>query len=198
MFLQSLDDVPVDTNDFDIKDFINNFSSANSPTLTIEQSTTSSAVRPTSKETTTPLSTSSTTSQTTTTTTTTPIPTTVTTSTSTESTTITAVSSPPDSLSREETKLPTTSLLASTILRPEANSNPTTFSNEVEGVKSVEQGQGSAERPASVLDYNHFSYVNIVPVYPLLYYMSQRPSYYGWQYIVPVPVHYHQYNNMIP
>merc|ERR1712045_67006 len=49
VFLQSLDDAPVDTNDFDIKDFINNFSSANSPTLTIEQSTTSSAVRPTSK-----------------------------------------------------------------------------------------------------------------------------------------------------
>ena len=101
-----------------------------------------------------------------------------------------------DSLFEEETELPITSSLAATLLRPEANSDQTTkqfFSDEEEGVNSVEQS------PASVLGYNHYNYnyVNLVPVYPLLY---MRPAYYRWHYVpMPVPVSYnHQYNNMRP
>ena len=196
VFLQSLDDAPVDTGEFDIKDFINNFASADSPIQPVDQPSESESVKPTLQETSTlPLPTSSSTTQTTTTTSTTP-------STSTASSTkgtspVNSVSLSVDSLFEEETELPTTSSLAATLLRPEANSDQTTkqfFSDEEEGVNSVEQSV------ASVLGYNHYNYnyVNLVPVYPLVYHM--RPAYYRWHYVpMPVPVSYHhQYNNMRP
>ena len=196
VFLQSLDDAPVDTGEFDIKDFINNFASADSSIQPVEQPSESESVKPTLQETTTlPLTTSSSTTQTTTTTST---RTSTSTASSTKSTSsVNSVSLSVDSLFEEETELPTSSSQAATLLRPEANSDQTTkqfFSDEEEGVNSVEQSA------ASVLDYNYYNYnyVNIVPVYPLLYHM--RPSYYQWHYFpIPVPLSYHhQYNNMKP
>ena len=195
VFLQSLDDAPVDTGDFDIKDFINNFASSDNSITPVEQSSESESVRPTVQETTTLLiPTSSSTTKTPTTSTTTS----TTTATSTKSTSpVQSVSLSVDSLLREETELPTTSSLAATLLRPGANSDQTTeqfFSDEEEGVNSLEQSA------ASVLDYNqyNYNYVNIVPVYPLVYHM--RPAYYRWHYMpMPVPISYHhQYNNMRP
>ena len=197
VFLQSLDDAPVDTGDFDIQEFINNFASADNPIQTVEQSSESDSVKkPTTQETTTLTPTTS--SSTTQTTTTTSSTTTTSAASSTKSTSpVKSVSLSVDSLFGEETELPTTSSLAETLLRPEANSDLTTeqfFSDEEEGVNSVEQSA------ASVLDYNHYNYnyVNIVPVYPLLYHM--RPSYYQWHYFpIPVPLSYHhQYSNMKP
>ena len=199
VFLQSLDDAPVDTGDFDIQEFINNFASADNPIQTVEQpSESNSAKKPASQETTTltPPTSSSTTQITTTKSTTTS----TTTAKSTKSTSpVQSVSLSVNSLFEEETELPTNSSLAETLLRPEANSDVTTeqlFSDGEEGVNSVEQSA------ASVLDYNYYNYnyVNIVPVYPLLYHM--RPSYYQWHYFpIPVPLSYHhqyQYNNMKP
>ena len=193
VFLQSLDDAPVDTGEFDINDFINNFASADSSIQPVDQPSESESVKPTLQETTTlPLPTSSSTTQTSTTSTTTS----TSTASSTKSTSpVNSVSLSVDSLFKEETELPTS--LAATLLRPEANSDQTTkqfFSDEEEGVNSVEQSA------ASVLDYNHYNYnyVNLVPVYPMLYHM--RPAYYRWHYVpMPVPVSYHhQYNNVRP
>ena len=193
VFLQSLDDAPVDTGEFDINDFINNFASADSSIQPVDQPSESESVKPTLQETTTlPLPTSSSTTQTSTTSTTTS----TSTASSTKSTSpVNSVSLSVDSLFKEETELPTS--LAATLLRPEANSDQTTkqfFSDEELGVNSVEQSA------ASVLDYNHYNYnyVNLVPVYPMLYHM--RPAYYRWHYVpMPVPVSYHhQYNNMRP
>ena len=195
VFLQSLDDAPVDTGEFDINDFINNFASADSSIQPVDQPSESESVKPTLQETTTlPLPTSSSTTQTSTTSTTTS----TSTASSTKSTSpVNSVSLSVDSLFKEETELPTASSLAATLLRPEANSDQTTkqfFSDEEEGVNSVEQSA------ASVLDYNHYNYnyVNLVPVYPMLYHM--RPAYYRWHYVpMPVPVSYHhQYNNVRP
>ena len=193
VFLQSLDDAPVDTGEFDINDFINNFASADSSIQPVDQPSESESVKPTLQETTTlPLPTSSSTTQTSTTSTTTS----TSTASSTKSTSpVNSVSLSVDSLFKEETELPTS--LAATLLRPEANSDQTTkqfFSDEELGVNSVEQSA------ASVLDYNHYNYnyVNLVPVYPMLYHM--RPAYYRWHYVpMPVPVSYHhQYNNVRP
>ena len=195
VFLQSLDDAPVDTGDFDIQEFINNFASADNPIQTLEQSSQSDSVKkPTSQETTTLNPTTS--SSTTQTITTTISTTTTTTASSTKSTSpVKSVSLSVDSLFEEETELPTTSSQAETLLRPEANSDLTTeqfFYDGEEGVNSVEQSA------ASVLDYNHnnynYNYVNIVPLYPLLYHM--RPSYYQWYYFpIPVPLSYHHHES---
>merc|ERR1712045_1083380 len=102
VFLQSLDDAPVDTGDFDIQEFINNFASADNPIQTVEQpSESNSAKKPASQETTTltPPTSSSTTQ--------------ITTTKSTKSTSpVQSVSLSVDSLFEEETELPTTSSLA--------------------------------------------------------------------------------------